>query len=114
MNRLLAYVLILGAALGAAGCDDDLLTTVPTDQVSSGTFWTNERDFNTALSSFPAVLVAAMVLSAEKARLIELRFYGGLTESEAADAMGISRASATRQWRLVRAWLSRKLTGHEG
>ena len=51
MNRLLSYALILGVALGAAGCEDDLLTTVPTDQVSSGTFWTTERDFNTAVNA---------------------------------------------------------------
>ena len=58
-------------------------------------------------------LTELAALSADKARLIELRFYGGLTETEAADVMGISRASATRQWRLVRAWLSRKLTGDD-
>ena len=51
MNRLFSYVLIFGVALGAAGCDDNLLTTVPTDQVSSGTFWTTERDFNTAVNA---------------------------------------------------------------
>ena len=51
MNRLFSYVLIVGVALGAAGCDDDLLTTVPTDQVSSGTFWGTERDFNTAMNA---------------------------------------------------------------
>ncbi len=61
--------------------------------------------------SLEEALQELSALSADKARLIELRFYGGLTEAEAADVMGISRASATRQWRLVKAWLSRKLTG---
>lgn len=42
---------MLSIALGATGCDDELLTTVPTDRVSSATFWANERDFNTALNA---------------------------------------------------------------
>ena len=45
------------------------------------------------------------------ARLIELRFFGGMTESEAAEAMGVSRSDATRRWRLARAWLSHRLRG---
>ncbi len=48
-------------------------------------------------------------LSERKARLIELRFFGGLTEAEAADVLKISRAEATRQWRLARAWLQNRL-----
>ena len=63
--------------------------------------------------SLEEALQELSALSADKARLIELRFYGGLTEAEAADVMGISRASATRPWRLVRAWLSRKLMGED-
>lgn len=49
-NVLLAGILMLCIALGTTGCSDDLLTTVPTDRVSSATFWSNERDFNTALN----------------------------------------------------------------
>lgn len=50
MKVLLSGILVLGVAFGTTGCDDDLLTTVPTDRVSSATFWANERDFNTALN----------------------------------------------------------------
>lgn len=39
------------------------------------------------------------------ARLVELRFFGGLSEAEAADVLGISRATATRDWRFARLWL---------
>jgi RNA polymerase sigma factor (TIGR02999 family) len=45
-----------------------------------------------------------------RARMIELRFFGGLTTDETAEAMGISAASVTRGWRLARAWLHRRLT----
>lgn len=50
MNKLLCSILALGIALGATGCSEDLLTTVPKDRVSSVTFWSSERDFNTALN----------------------------------------------------------------
>jgi RNA polymerase sigma factor (TIGR02999 family) len=45
-------------------------------------------------------------------RLVELRYFGGLSESEAAAALSISRATATREWSLARAWLYRRL--HQG
>ncbi len=50
MHLLLSCMLILGIAIGVTGCSDDLLTTAPTDRVSSENFWTSERDFNTALN----------------------------------------------------------------
>jgi RNA polymerase sigma factor (TIGR02999 family) len=40
-----------------------------------------------------------------KARLVKLRYFAGLTEEEAANALGISYASAQRQWRYARVWL---------
>ncbi|MBL8877575.1 MAG: sigma-70 family RNA polymerase sigma factor [Phycisphaerales bacterium] len=48
-------------------------------------------------------------LSEQKARLVELRFFGGLTEDEAADVLQISRAAASRDWRFARAWLINEL-----
>lgn len=40
-----------------------------------------------------------------KAELVKLRFFGGLSETEAADTLGISRATASRHWTFARAWL---------
>lgn len=40
------------------------------------------------------------------AQLVELRFFGGLSESEAADVLGISRSTAARDWRFARIWLT--------
>lgn len=48
-------------------------------------------------------------LSDRKAQLIELRFFGGLSEAEAAAVLQISRTEATRQWRFARAWLQNRL-----
>ena len=41
----------------------------------------------------------------DHAKLIELRYFAGLTGEEAAEALGISPASADRMWRYARAWL---------
>lgn len=41
----------------------------------------------------------------EQVRIVELRFFGGLTASEAAEALGISERTVFRQWLMARAWL---------
>ena len=46
-----------------------------------------------------------------KAQLVELRFFGGLTLSEAAQVVDISRATAARDWEAARVWLSGELDG---
>jgi len=43
------------------------------------------------------------------ARVVELHFYGGLTHDEAAEALGVSRATIDRDLRLAKAWLRREL-----
>ncbi len=43
------------------------------------------------------------------ARVIELRFFAGLTEAESAEALGISVATLKRDWTFARAWLLRHL-----
>lgn len=50
-------------------------------------------------------------LDPEQARLVELRFFGGLTIEETADAMNISPATVKRHWTVARAWLARELGG---
>jgi RNA polymerase sigma factor (TIGR02999 family) len=46
----------------------------------------------------------------EKARLVELRYFAGLSITEAAAALGISRATAVRHWTYARAWLFARMT----
>ena len=41
----------------------------------------------------------------EKAELVKLRYFAGLSEQETADVLGISRATASRHWTFARAWL---------
>ncbi|MEQ1924011.1 MAG: ECF-type sigma factor [Pyrinomonadaceae bacterium] len=46
----------------------------------------------------------------QQARLVELRYFSGLSLEETADAMGVSRATAARDWTVAKAWLKRELT----
>jgi RNA polymerase sigma factor (TIGR02999 family) len=48
-----------------------------------------------------------------RAELVKLRFFAGLTMPEAARALGISLATAERQWKFVRAWLYAELTEND-
>lgn len=46
----------------------------------------------------------------QQARIVELRFYAGLTIDETAQVLGISAATISREWTMARAWLRRALT----
>lgn len=50
-------------------------------------------------------------LDQQQARIVELRFFGGLSVEETADALSISPATVKRHWALARAWLLRELKG---
>jgi DNA-directed RNA polymerase specialized sigma24 family protein len=49
---------------------------------------------------------------ADLARIVEVRFFGGLSIEETAVALQISPATVKRRWTLARAWLARELEGH--
>jgi RNA polymerase sigma factor (TIGR02999 family) len=46
-----------------------------------------------------------------QARMVELRFFGGLTVPESAEVLGVSLATAERDWTAARHWLRRRLQG---
>lgn len=46
---------------------------------------------------------------AQKAQIVELRFFGGLSIEETAEVLGIGHATVERDWKLARAWLRREL-----
>jgi RNA polymerase sigma-70 factor, ECF subfamily len=49
-------------------------------------------------------------MDARKGRIVELRFFGGLSLEETAEVMGISSPTVQREWRAAKAWLLRMLT----
>ena len=50
-------------------------------------------------------------MDAEKCRLVELRYFAGLSIPEAAAALGVSAATVGREWAVARMWLRRELEG---
>jgi RNA polymerase sigma-70 factor, ECF subfamily len=56
-------------------------------------------------------LTKLAALDDKVAKVVELRFFAGLTEEEAARALGISVSTVTRDWRFARSWLRRELEG---
>ena len=51
------------------------------------------------------------VLDPDQARLVELRYFGGLGIEDTAEALGVSPATMKREWAVARAWLRRELGG---
>jgi RNA polymerase sigma factor (TIGR02999 family) len=65
------------------------------------------------LLALDAALDELAALDPRRARLVELRWFGGLSLDETAEALGISAATVSRDWQLARAWLHRRLAGGE-
>ena len=49
-------------------------------------------------------------VDARKAQVVELRYFGGMTNDEVASSLGISKATVKRDWDLAKGWLLQKLT----
>jgi RNA polymerase sigma factor (TIGR02999 family) len=56
-------------------------------------------------------LQALASVDARKCQVVELRYFGGLTVEECAEALRVSPDTITRDWRLAKAWLLRELSG---
>lgn len=63
------------------------------------------------LVALDAALERLATVDPRKARVVELRFFGGLTVAEAADALSVSVETIARDWRLAKVWLLRELGG---
>jgi RNA polymerase sigma factor (TIGR02999 family) len=63
------------------------------------------------LLALDAALDRLAALDPQKAELVKLRYFTGMTIEEAADALGISPATAKRSWAYSRAWLYQQVTG---
>ena len=56
-------------------------------------------------------LEALEAMDPRAAKVIELRYYGGLTESETAEVLDVSISTLRRDWEFARAWLADRLRG---
>jgi len=68
--------------------------------------WTSRVD----VLELDQALDALSAIDARQCRVVELRFFAGLTIDEAATALGISSATVEREWALAKAWLFRQLS----
>ena len=55
-------------------------------------------------------LIELARIDPRQGQIVELRYFGGLSEQEVAAVLSISRATVTREWQTARAWLYRRLT----
>jgi RNA polymerase sigma factor (TIGR02999 family) len=65
--------------------------------------------FDERLLAVDEALTRLQALDERSAQVIELRFFGGLSETEAAEAIGISVATLKRDWDFARTWLASQL-----
>jgi len=56
-------------------------------------------------------LDALQTFDSRKARIVELRFFGGLTVEETGAVLGVSSDTVSREWKLAKAWLMREVSG---
>jgi RNA polymerase sigma factor (TIGR02999 family) len=85
-----------GAALHVPLLDEDPVADVP------------RRD----LVALDDAMMELAAIDPRKARVVELRYFGGLTGDESAEVLGVSRATVERDWRLAKLWLTRELKGN--
>jgi RNA polymerase sigma factor (TIGR02999 family) len=75
------------------------------------------RDLASDRSAYVVALDEALAdlaqLDERQARIVELRFFGGLSIDDTADVLGISHATVEREWRVAKAWLHRCITDGE-
>jgi RNA polymerase sigma factor (TIGR02999 family) len=84
----------------AVAVELDEALAVPADAVDA----VDALDLDRALTKLESI-------DPDQARIIELRFFGGLTIEETAEALSVSPATIKREWVLAKGWLFRELTG---
>ena len=67
------------------------------------------QDKSAELVALDDALTSLEAIDPRKCRVVELRFFGGLSQEETAEALKISPRTVLREWNLARAWLHREL-----
>jgi RNA polymerase sigma factor (TIGR02999 family) len=80
------------------------------DRVTMSAALAVAADPESVLPSLDEALTRLEAIDSEQARIVELRYFVGLTVEETAAALGMSPATLKRRWALARAWLFRELS----
>ena len=73
-------------------------------------FFVVPPDKSNELLALDEALVRLAKMDPPKARVVELRYFGGLSIEETAEVMGISVPTVNRHWKFAKAWLHSELT----
>src|SRR5499426_344053 len=80
-------------------------------QVSLDEAMVVSRQRDEGLLALDEALDALAQIDSRKSRMVELRFFGGLSVEETAETLGVSAETIHRDWRLAKSWLLRRLRG---
>lgn len=83
---------------------------VHTRLTSAGDLVAESQDDAVEIESLDAALTALQMISPERARIVEMRYFAGLTIEEIAGYLDVSDRTIKRQWRAARAWLLDHIT----
>jgi RNA polymerase sigma-70 factor, ECF subfamily len=99
-------ILVDHARARAAGKRGDGVRNVPLDEAM-----TIGGTVNIDLLALDEALTRLAAIDPQQSRVVELRFFGGLTMEETAEVMHISPATVGREWRMAKAWLYAEIGG---
>ena len=85
------------------------IVQVPLDEALAGT-----PGSRTDVLALDEAMASLSKIDPRKARVVELRYFGGLSVDETAEVLGVSVETVTRDWRMAKAWLMRELTTAPG
>jgi len=80
-----------------------------TQQVDLDEAMTITQDWDVDLIALDEALTALSEVDGRKSQVVEMRFFGGLQESEVAVALNVSTETVRRDWRFAKSWLLRRL-----
>ena len=106
--QMMRQILIDHARKEQAAKRGGLAITVSLDQALSGHAPAEETDLD--LLALDDAMKELALLDARQCKIVELRFFGGLSIEETAEVVDISQATAKREWATARVWLHRTIT----
>jgi RNA polymerase sigma factor (TIGR02999 family) len=104
MSLAMRQVLVNHAEASVAAKRGGGKINVPLEEAEAASL----REATEVLNLHEALKLLAQV-NPRQSRVVELRYFGGLTIEEAAETLGVSTVTVTRDWHMARAWLAREL-----
>jgi RNA polymerase sigma-70 factor (ECF subfamily) len=103
--QIIRRILVDHARSGAYAKRGGNAMRIPLDEEMVGP---NERGVE--LLALDDALASLAKIDPRKGRLVELRYFGGLTIEESAEILGVARETAKRDWKIAKAWLFAELS----